>query len=165
MDILECGKVLNTHGIRGEIKVDNYCDEGFFKKIKKVTIGAQEYAVKASRDHGAFVLLTLNGVETVEQAMLLKGKPVTIPRAQLKLKKGEYLYQDLYGFEVYDIRTQAVIGKLREVLERPAHMVYVIDSQDGEIMVPAIAPFHQGVDLEKGVLTLQTIEGMLPHES
>ncbi len=165
MDILECGKVLNTHGVRGEIKVDNYCDEGFFKKIKKVTIGGKEYAVRSSRDHGMFVLLTLEGIETVEQAMLLKGKSVTIPRADLKLKKGEYLYQDLYGFEVFDTRTQAVIGKLREVLERPAHMVYVIDSQSGEILVPAVAPFHQGVDLDKGVLTIQTIEGMLPHES
>ncbi len=165
MEILECGKVLNTHGVRGELKVDNYCDEGFFKKVKQVTIGAGQYTVKSSRDHGAFVLLTLEGIETVEQAMVLKGKSVTIPRADLKLKKGEYLYQDLYGFDVFDTRTNAVIGKLREVLERPAHMVYAIDSQAGEILVPAIAPFHQSVDLEKGVLTLQTIEGMLPNES
>ena len=65
MDILECGKVLNTHGVRGEIKVDNYCDEGFFKKIKTVTIGGAEYRVKSARDHGTFVLLTLDGIETV----------------------------------------------------------------------------------------------------
>ncbi len=165
MDILECGKVLNTHGVRGELKVENYCDEGFFKKLKTITIGSAQYTIRSSRPHGAFVLLTLEGIDTVEQAMVLKGKAITIPRADVKLKKGEYLYQDLYGFAVFDTRTGALIGKLREVLERPAHMVYVIDSEGGEIMVPAIPPFHQGVDLEKGVLTLQTIEGMLPHES
>ena len=165
MDILECGKVLNTHGIRGEIKVDNYCDEGFFKKIKTVLIGGAEYRVKAARDHGAFVLLTLDGIETVEQAMLLKGKPVTVPRSALKLKKGEYLYQDIYGFSVYDLRTEATIGTLKEVLERPASMVYVIDCDGTEILIPAVEPFHQGVDLEAKVLTLHTIEGMLPHEN
>ena len=165
MDILECGKVLNTHGIRGELKVDNYCDEGFFKKIKNITIGGVEYRIKAARDHGAFVLLTLDGIETVEQAMLLKNKAITARRADLKLKKGEYLYQDLYGFDVYDLRMEKVIGQLREVLERPASMVYVIDCDGQEALIPAVDPFHQGVDLEKKVLTLRTIEGMLPHEN
>ena len=73
MDILECGKVLNTHGIRGEVKVDNYCDPGFFKKLRTVCIGGTEYAIRSARDHGAFVLLTLEGVETIEQAMPLKN--------------------------------------------------------------------------------------------
>ena len=125
--LLECGKIVNTHGIRGELKVDNYCDDGFFKKIKTVLIGGTEYKIKAVRNHGAFVLLTLEGIETVEQAMLLKNKAITIPRADLKLKKGEYLYQDIYGFDVYDLRTETTIGKLKEVLERPASMVYVLD--------------------------------------
>ena len=165
MDILECGRVLNTHGVRGEIKVDNYCDEGFFKKIKTVTIGGTAYKIKSARDHGLFVLLTLEGIETVEQAMLLKGKAITIPRADLKLKKGEYLYQDIYGFSVYDLRTAATVGTLKEVLERPASMVYVIDCDGTEILIPAVEPFHQGVDLEQKVLTLRTIEGMLPHEN
>ena len=165
MDILECGKVLNTHGIRGELKVDNYCDDGFFKKIKTIFIGGTEYTIKSARDHGTFVLLTLDGIETVEQAMLLKNKPITARRADLKLKKGQYLYQDLYGFDVYDQRSQKVIGTLKEVLERPASMVYVIDCDGQEALIPAVLPFHQGVDLEGKVLTLNTIEGMLPYEN
>ena len=127
MDILECGKVLNTHGIRGEIKVDNYCDPGFFKKLRTVCIGGTEYAIRSARDHGAFVLLTLEGVETIEQAMPLKNKPITVRREQVRLEKGQYLYRDLYGFSVYDQRSGQTIGTLREVLERPASMVYVID--------------------------------------
>ena len=165
MDILECGKVFNTHGVRGEIKVENYCDEGFFKKIKKITVGGTEYKIKAARDHGAFILLTLEGIENIDQAILLKNKAITIPRAELKLKKGEYLYQDLFGFDVYDLRSDTVIGRLKDVLERPASMVYVIDCDGTEALIPAVEPFHQGVDLEKRVLTLRTIEGMLPHEN
>ena len=135
MEILECGKVLNTHGVRGELKVDNYCDDGFFKKIKTIFIGGNEYTIKTAR------------------------------RADLKLKKGQYLYQDLYGFDVYDQRSQKVIGTLKEVLERPASMVYVIDCDGQEALIPAVPPFHQGVDLEGKVLTLNTIEGMLPYEN
>lgn len=165
MDILECGRILNTHGVRGELKAENYCDEGFFKKVRRIAVGGSSYTIRQVREHGAFVLLTLEGVETVEQAMLLKGKAITIPRSDLKLKKGEYLYQDLYGFSVYDLRKEAVIGTLREVLERPASLVYVIDCAGQETLIPAVPPFHQGVDLENRVLTLRTIEGMLPHEN
>ena len=118
MDILECGKVLNTHGIRGEVKVDNYCDPGFFKKLRTVCIGGTEYAIRSARDHGAFVLLTLEGVETIEQAMPLKNKPITVRREQVRLEKGQYLYRDLYGFSVYDQRSGQTIGTLREVLAR-----------------------------------------------
>ena len=165
MEMIECGKVLNTHGVRGELKVDNYCDEGFYKKVKTIFVGGTEYRIKAVRNHGAFVLLTLEGIETIDQAMLLKNKAITIPRAELKLKKGEYLYQDLFGFDVYDLRSDTVIGRLKDVLERPASMVYVIDCDGTEALIPAVEPFHQGVDLEKRVLTLRTIEGMLPHEN
>jgi len=165
VDILECGKVLNTHGVRGELKVENYCDDGFFKKIKTLFIGGAEYTIRSARDHGAFVLLTLEGIETVEQAMLLKNKPITARRSDLKLKKGQYLYQDLFGFDVYDQRTEKVIGTLKDVLERPASMVYVIDCGGEEALIPAVPPFHQGVDLEGKTLTLRTIEGMLPHEN
>ena len=165
MDMFECGKVLNTHGVRGELKVENYCDDGFFKKVKTIFIGGVEYTIKSTRDHGAFVLLTLAGIENIDQAMVLKNKPITARRADLKLKKGQYLYQDLFGFEVYDQRPQKVIGKLKDVLERPASMVYVIDCDGTEILIPAVPPFHQGVDLEAKVLTLCTIEGMLPYEN
>lgn len=165
MDILECGKILNTHGVRGELKAENYCDEVFFKKLRQITVGGSAYTIRQVREHGAFILLTLEGVDTVEQAMLLKGKPITIPRSALKLKKGEYLYQDLYGFSVYDLRKDAVIGTLKEVLERPASLVYVLDCAGQEALIPAVPPFHQGVDLENRVLTLRTIEGMLPDEN
>ena len=93
------------------------------------------------------------------------GIPITVRREQVRLEKGQYLYRDLYGFSVYDQRSGQTIGTLREVLERPASMVYVIDCGGAEVLVPAVPPFHQGVDLEGRVLTIRTIEGMLPHEN
>lgn len=163
--LVECGKIINTHGVRGEVKAEVYCDPALFSQLKTLTVGGKPFTLLSRRQHGAFLLLTLAGVETVEQAMLLKGKSITVPRTSLRLKKGEYLYQDLYGFSVLDLRTDTVIGTLAEVLERPASMLYRVETDAGEVLIPAVPPFHQGVDFEGRVLRVRTIEGMLPHEN
>ncbi len=165
MALIECGRILNTHGVRGEVKAENYCDPGFFQKGMTLRIGGAPFLVEAVREHKGFFLLTLKGVETVEQALPLKGKPITLPREEMGLKPGEYLYQDLYGFLVYDLRLEKIIGTLKDVLERPASMIYVVETPAGQALIPAVAPFSQGVDLEKQRITLRTIPGMLPNEN
>ena len=73
MKPVECGKIVNTHGIAGEVKIENYCDDGFFKRIAAVTVGTEKYRILSSRTHKGFVLAKLEGVNTVEAAMSLKG--------------------------------------------------------------------------------------------
>ena len=118
-----------------------------------------------SRAHGAFVLLTLRGIDTVEAAMPLKGKAITVRRDSIHLKQGEYFYQDLYGFQVFDLRRNAVIGTLAEVLERPASMLYRITGPLGEILIPAVEPFRREIRLADRQIVVSTIEGMLPDEN
>lgn len=162
---VECGRIVNTHGVRGEVKAEAYCDNEIFSQGRELLIGGKPYRLLSHRRHGAFLLLTLEGIVTVEQAMPLKGKTITIPRASIRLKKGQYLYQDLYGFAVLDLRTGQVIGRLAEVLELPASMLYRVEGPAGEILIPAVPPFHVGVDFEARQLQVRTIEGMLPHEN
>ncbi|MBO5973924.1 MAG: hypothetical protein J6Q16_04455, partial [Clostridia bacterium] len=71
---------------------------------------------------------------------------------------------DLYGFDVFDRRVQRVIGKLREVRESTASMLYIIESEGREILVPDVPAFSRGYDLEKQTVEIETIEGMLPDE-
>ena len=162
---VECGRIVNTHGVRGEVKAEIYCDSELFVQERELLIGGKPFRLLSHRRHGAFLLLTLEGIATVEQAMPLKGKTITVPRASIRLKKGQYLYQDLYGFAVLDLRTGQVIGRLAEVLERPASMLYRVEGPAGEILIPAVPPFHVGVDFEARQLQVRTIEGMLPHEN
>ncbi len=161
---VECGRIVNTHGVRGEVKAEIYCDSELFAQERELLVGGRPFRLLSHRRHGAFLLLTLEGIATVEQAMPLKGKVITVPRASIRLKKGQYLYQDLYGFAVLDLRTGQVIGRLAEVLERPASMLYRVEGPAGEILIPAVPPFHVGVDFEARQLQVRTIEGMLPHE-
>lgn len=161
---VECGRIVNTHGVRGEVKAELYCDSDIFSPGRELLLGGRPYRLLSRRQHGAFLLLTLEGIATVEQAMPLKGRLITVPRSAIHLKKGQYLYQDLYGFSVLDLRTGQVIGRLAEVLERPASMLYRVEGPAGEILIPAAPPFHVGVDFEARQLQVRTIEGMLPHE-
>ncbi len=164
MKPVECGKIVNTHGIAGEVKIENYCDDGFFKRIAAVTVGTEKYKILSSRTHKGFVLAKLEGVNTVEAAMSLKGKTVIADRKDIDMPRGHVFYSDLYGFEVYDRRTEKIIGTLREVRESTASMLYIIDSEKGEILVPDVPAFSRGYDVKKKIIEIETIEGMLPDE-
>ncbi|MBR5390475.1 MAG: 16S rRNA processing protein RimM [Clostridia bacterium] len=161
---IEIGRILNTHGVRGEVKAEIYCDPALLRGLQAITVGGAEYTLKSFRGHGAFFLLTLEGVDSIGAAMPLKGKPITAERETLPLKQGEYLFSDIYGFDVFDTRTQQVIGTLSEVLERPASMIYRVTGEIGESLIPAAPPFYQGVNFEEKRLLVATIEGMLPNE-
>ena len=162
--VIECGKIVNTHGIAGEVKIENYCDEGFFKRISRISAGSETFEVLSSRTHKGFVLARLQGINTVEDAMRLKGKTVFAERKDINMPRGHVFYSDLYGFDVFDRRVQRVIGKLREVRESTASMLYIIESEGKEILVPDVPAFSRGYDLDKQIVEIETIEGMLPDE-
>ena len=162
--VIECGKIVNTHGIAGEVKIENYCDEGFFKRISRISAGSETFEVLSSRTHKGFVLARLGGINTVGDAMRLKGKPVFAERKDINMPRGHVFYSDLYGFDVFDRRVQRVVGKLKEVRESTASMLYIIESEGKEILVPDVPAFSRGYDLDKQIVEIETIEGMLPDE-
>ena len=163
---LEIGKIINTHGVRGELKVDPWCDpDDVFPSLAAVQVGGQSRAVAGWRMHKGFVLLTLEGVDSMDAALALKNQVLTVPRGQIELPEGRYFYSDLFGFDVYDSRTGAVIGVLCDVRELPGGDLYVIRGEKGEILVPAVPAFEEGVDFDGRRLLLRTIEGMLPDEN
>lgn len=163
---IELGKIINTHGVRGELKLEPWCEAAdVFSLLKEVTVGQHVCAVERFRMHKNHVLLVLAGIDTIEKAEALRGSVVTAPREAIDLPEDGYFYSDLFGFAVFDSRTQRVIGTLRDVSELPQGEIYVIESERGEILVPAVEAFEEGVDWEGRRLLLRTIEGMLPDEN
>lgn len=157
---VELGKVVGTHGVRGELRLENWLDAPLWKGLTRVFSGETAYALLAARPHKSFMLLRLAGIDTPDAARALRGLVLTVPREAICLPAGRYLYRDLYGFTVFDLRTQRVIGTLREVRESPAALLYVIEHADGELLIPAVPAFERGADLQARVLRLETIEGM-----
>lgn len=156
---VEAGRITNTHGVNGEVKIEVWLDSpAFLKKFGRIFLEGQERKVLSARTHKDFLITKLEGVEDVNAAMALKGKTVHILRSDAKLPKGGYFLQDIIGARVQDERGRE-IGRLTEVLERPASNIYVVQGA-AEHLIPAVPEFILSTDPEAGVITVRLIEGM-----
>lgn len=158
-EFLEVGKIVNTHGVRGEVKLQPWADSpDFLLKFKTLYLDGKPVKVRAARVHKTMVILSLDGVEDVNAAMALKEKVLCIRRADAKLPKGSFFIQDILGADVVD--EQGVkLGELADVLDLPGNSVYVVRGER-EIMIPAVPEFILKTDADNGVITVHLIEGM-----
>ena len=165
-ELLECGRIINTHGVRGEVKIDPWCDSPvLFEQLPCLYIDGTAYSISQSRPHKGFVLCKLEGIDSLDQAMTLKNKVVYLDRDQVELEEGAYFIADIIGFSVYDTRTEQIIGTLEEVRPSPASDLYCIATPRGQVLTPAVPAFVNRVDFENRRLELNTIPGMLPDEN
>ena len=96
----------------------------------------------------------------MDKAMLLKNKTLYAKRSDFKLDDGEFFLADMIGLDVIDADNGRVYGKLVEIINRGASDIYVVNTENGERMIPAVDQFIISVDIQKGVL-VRPIEGML----
>ena len=100
-DYLEIGQIVGTHGVRGELRVQPWCDSPeFFKKFKTLYYdahGEKSVGVVCARPHGNIALLRLDGCDTVEKAASLRGKVLYMRRSDAHLKKGDWFIAELIG--------------------------------------------------------------------
>lgn len=156
---LEAGKIINTFGVRGEVKLDPWCDSAeFLKPLKTLYIDGAPRAVASSRVHKGMLIVRFADVEDVNGAMLLKNKIVYFARSDVHLPKGRHFVADLLGAAVVD-EQGTEIGKLTEVLDMPAGQVYVVQGET-EHTIPAVPEFILDIDAEGKVIRVHLIEGM-----
>lgn len=156
---LEAGQIVNTHGVRGEVKIMPWADSPeFLLKFKTIYINGEGRRVQAARVHKGAVLAKLEGVDDVNAAMALKNKTVYIARKDAKLPKGHFFISDIIGAKVVtEEGTQ--LGTLADVMEMPAQNIYLVKGER-EIMIPAVEEFILNTDVKNGVITVRLIEGM-----
>ena len=162
---IECGKIINTHGCRGGVKAESCCNsEEDLASLKKVFIKNgktyEEYKVTKSAIFKQFVIFEFKGLDDMDKAMLLKNKTLYAKRSDFKLDDGEFFLADMIGLDVIDADNGRVYGKLVEIINRGASDIYVVNTENGERMIPAVDQFIISVDIQKGVL-VRPIEGML----
>ena len=156
---IEAGKVVNTHGVKGEVKIQVWLDSPeFLKKFKTVYIDNKAIKLVSGRVHKGFLIAVLDGVDDVNAAMSLKNKTVFIDRKDAKLPKGAYFLQDIIGAAVVTEDGESV-GTLEGILETPASQIYVVKGET-EHLIPAVDEFIVKVDAENAVVTVRLIEGM-----
>jgi 16S rRNA processing protein RimM len=158
-NLQEIGKIAGTHGVRGELRVEPWCDDpAFLAGFHVVYLGGKPIRVLSARPHKSMVLMMLEGVGTVEAAQALRGTVIYIDRSGVALPEGRYFIADLIGLSV--LNGEERIGTLYDVLTAPAHDVYIVQGGDGDRMIPAVPEFVKEIDIEGGVIRVELIEGM-----
>ena len=145
---LEAGKIVGTHGVRGDLKVQSWCDSP---------------EVLCDFDTLYLDEKTPVTVEKVEAAEAMRNKVLHLDREDVELPEDLVFIQDILGFKVFDLRVDRVIGRIRDVLtSNPAHDMYEIAGEDGRLIyIPAIKPFLKEIDMEAGVIYVESIEGLI----
>jgi 16S rRNA processing protein RimM len=162
---LECGIIINTHGVRGDVKLESLCDSpevlAGLKRVFLLENGKyREIEVKHASVFKQFVLATLEGVDDMDKAAAMKGTTIYASRDDFCLEEGDYFIADLLGLPVIDNNDGKVYGKIKDVINRGASDIYVITTPIGERMMPVVDEFVKKVDLESGVY-VEVIPGLL----
>ncbi len=161
---LEAGQIVGTHGVRGEVRVQPWCDSpqqfATFKRLFWDAEGKQPVKLR-SRPHKNIALALLEGVNTVEAAQVLRGRMLYVDRRDIKLPKGHHLVQDLIGITVVDADTGETYGTLTDVSQTGANAVYHMQTDRGEVLIPAIPSVIISVDTKADILRLRPMKGLL----
>lgn len=158
---LEVGKIVNTHGIAGEIKVMPWADSPeFLLDFDRLFMDEKPVNVLGARVHKNCVLMKLEGITSVNDAMRLRDKILFISRDDVELEEGAFFLADLMGLEVRDADDGHVIGTIRDILTPPASNVYVVSDGKQERMIPAVDEFIIETNVDEGYVRVRLIEGM-----
>lgn len=162
---LEIGKIVNVHGLRGDVKVVPWCDDpAFLCEFETLYLGEthRSVTVTGARIQKGNVLLHLDGIETVEDAEKLRSQVLYMDRDEVELEEGVYYIQDLIGLEVLDADTGESYGTLTDVLQTGANDVYEIKDAVGKALyIPAIPDVVLKTDLQDGRMQIRPLEGLL----
>ena len=164
---LELGQIVNTFGIKGQVKVNPFTDDiKKFEKLKEIYIEKKNelklFQIEKVNYSKNMVILKLKGIETPEEAESLRNSYLKIDRKDAKkLPEGTYYIADLIGLDVYTDENE-LLGKVDYIYNTGSNDIYVVkDEQGKEILLPAIKDVLKQVDLENGKIIVHIIEGLI----
>ena len=165
-DLFRIGVITDTHGLKGEVKVFPTTDDvRRFKKCKTLLVEhkneIQERRVEGVKFFKQFVIMKLEGISTMDEALTYKNNTLYVRRKDaVKLNKDEYFITDLYGLKVYDEENK-YIGDISQVIQTGANDVYEITNASGEKhLIPAIKQCVLDVDMQNRTMTIHVMEGL-----
>ena len=161
--LLEVGQIVNSYGIKGFLKVVPFVDNNNqFKEFKRLYINQnKELKVQEVKFSKNLVLVKVEGIDTIEEALKLKNLYLYAKREDIKLEEGAYFIVDLIGLEVYTEEGK-LLGILKEVLQPGANDVYVVENKNKEqILLPVIPDVVKNIDIEGKRITVHLLDGLI----
>ena len=157
--MLYIGKLVNTHGIKGEVKIisDFKYKNIIFKKGSTIYIDDNKYIINSYRKHQKFDMITLMGINNINEVIFLKGKSVYI-------KKEDYefpgpLNEDLYGKKVYD--KDKYIGVLKDIQKNVNQELLIVENNDKTYLIPYVDEFVKEINED---IHLELIKGFIDED-
>ena len=161
LEYIEAGEIVNTHGVRGEVKVLCWLDgPEMLCEFDRCRIAGKDYKMESVRVQKTCNLIKLSGIDTMEDAQKLRGKVVELYREDID---DEVIFAaELVGVEVFAEGEN--IGTIQEVLDYPGNQVYVVRGEH-EYMIPAVRQFILATDMANNTMQVRLIEGMRSDEN
>ena len=163
MELIECGKIINTQGIKGDLKTHVWSNSPYdLMQFNEFYIGdkKEKYHLVDSRESKGFLYIKLEGIDSIEQAKLFVNKIVYADKSCFKLDDGVFFIQDLIGLDVFDADNNTHYGQIKQVLQNGANDVYVISDGTTERLLPAIKDCIISTDINKKTMIIRPLKGL-----
>lgn len=164
MDYVYIGDIVNTHGIKGELRIisDFKYKNQVFTPHFNIYIGKnkKEFTIDSYRVHKNFDMVCLNGLNDINDALMYKGESVYVKRSDLNIDT--YLDEELIGMSVLD--EDKILGYVKELLKSKAYNLLVVTDGRKDYLVPNIKEFILNVDLDKKQITINNIKGLFDED-
>lgn len=162
MNLIYIGKIVNTHGIKGEVRLLSSFEEKdlVFKKNFKVYVGdeREELIINSYRPHKQFDMLTFKGINDINDVLKYKGKKLYINKDNLHLKEDEYLLEDLIGMNI--ICEGEALGVVSDIYEAPqGKLLYITFAKN--YYIPYNNNYIKEIDVKKKEIHAENIKGLI----
>ena len=157
--MLYIGKLVNTHGIKGEVKIisDFKYKDTIFKKGSIIYIDNNKYIINSYRKHQKFDMITLMGINNINEAIFLKGKSVYIKKEDYEFEGP--LNEDLYGKKVYD--KDKYIGVLKDIQKNVNQELLIVENNGKTYLIPYVDEFVKEINED---IHLELIKGFIDED-
>ncbi len=161
-----CGRIINTHGCRGEVKIESFCDspEVLLSLPKVFFQSGSTYLprrILSARVHKGYVLALLEGITDMDTARSYQNRDLFADRSDLPLAEGKHLLCDLLGLPVIDADSGKIYGRITHIESGSAYDMYEIETEAGKVLFPAVRQFVREIREDAGIY-ITPIEGMFP---
>jgi 16S rRNA processing protein RimM len=161
-EFIYVGKIVNTHGLKGEIRILS----DFEKKDKVFIPGMTIYigrkkekeVINSYRHHKVFDMITMQGYSDINEIIRYKGLYVYVKKEDLKLDDNDYLLSDLIDLDVYIDNNK--VGIITDVRDSGNNKFIVVKTEEKEVFVPLQVEFIKKVDLSTKTVIIEPIKGM-----
>lgn len=160
MDYIYIGEIVNTHGIKGEVRIiSNFKHKDkVFKKGLSVYVSKkhEELKIVTYRIHKQFDMLTFEGISSINDVLVYKGEKIYVKRDSLK---DIVLNEDLVNFDV--IYNNEILGKVTEIINNNAHDIFIVDNDSKHILIPYVKEFIKNIDMDNKKIYVNEMSGLI----